>query len=303
MKTRKVIHSFVVLSVLLGLVMTNTAFADNNGQNDPQNKPAKTVNNGWNNAWNSMWNNLTHRGDNKDMKKMNGISGTVSSVSGNTLTVSIVTRKDMRDSEVRSTTTRQDLGTSSRPEFNKDMRPQLATSTTVVYTVDATNAKIFSGRSTTTVSGIVAGDMVFVQGQTTAQNVVANLILVEKAKTPKQDNKDNKNVTIQGDGQPVVAGTISAISTSTLTVKNNSNVVYTVDLTNAKLFQDNKVASSSDLTVGDEVVVQGTINGTSITASTVIDQNGKGGKDAGKPESKKGFFGNLGGFFSKLFGF
>ena len=142
------------------------------------------------------------------------------------------------------------FGTSTKPVFNDiKMRPELATSTTVLYTVDATNAKIYVGRATTTVSSIVAGDMIWVQGKVTGQNVAANLIMIMTVRPPK--NEPRKNEPFTGDGQPVVAGQISSISTSTLTITNSGNVSYTVDMTGAKIFEGNKTASSSDMAVGD----------------------------------------------------
>lgn len=95
-------------------------------------------------------------------------------------------------------------------------------------------------------------------------------------------------------------GSVSVVSTSTLTVT-SSNITYTVDVTTAKILQANNASSTiSNITVGDKVLVQGTVNGTSITASSVIDQN------QSNPASKnkvQGFFKSIGSFFSKWFRF
>ncbi len=308
MKTKKLLNSFVVLSVLFGLVMANTALANDNGQNNSQNKPEKVNNNGG--FLGGLWNgflNRTKASGNSNAERANIISGMVSSVSGNTITVSVVERKLLNVPANRyfGTSTRQEygsstkpmFGTSTRPEFNKNMKPEISTST-VLYSVDATNAKIYEGRATTTVSNIAVGDVIWVQGKVTDQNVAAKVILVmAKNPIPKKGNEGKNNQFI-GDGQPIVAGTISSISASSLTITNSGNNTYTVDITSAKIFEGNKTASSSDLAVGDAVVVQGTVNGTSITASSVIGQNAK----AEKGESM-GFFGSIGSFFSRLFKF
>lgn len=326
MKTKKILNSFVVLSLLLGLVMTNaaTAFANGSGQDNSQNKSEKA--NGVPGGFlGGLWNSIMHRQD-VNKKEMQFIYGTVSSVSGNTINVSVTEKKLLNVPQKRAfgTSTRPEYGTSTRPdymygtnteqfgtstwpgygtgtkpEFNRNMRPELlATTTTIVYTIDATNAKIYEGRATTTVSNIAVGNMVWVQGKVTGENVTANVIMVMAIPTPKVGDKGNKNNQLTGDGQPVVAGTISSVSSTTIIITNSGSSTYTVDITNAKVFEGNKVASSSALSVGDAVVVQGAVNGTSITASTVIGQNEPAGKEA-----PKGFIGSIGSFFSRLFKF
>jgi len=114
---------------------------------------------------------------------------------------------------------------------------------------------------------------------------------------------------IQGNGQPVIAGTVSAISGSTLTVNTASNIQYTVDAANAKFVKGPNTIALSDVIVGDPVVVQGVTNGTAITASFVIDQahsapaSGTAGNPAFKPHGNSDFFGQIGSFFKHLFGF
>jgi len=112
---------------------------------------------------------------------------------------------------------------------------------------------------------------------------------------------------IQGNGQPVVAGTVSAINGDSLTVTNKSNVTYTVDATNAKVVQGQSTVSLSSVSIGDSVIIQGTTNGTSIVASSVIDQKAPAqtvaNGSATAPKKNLGFFGSIGNFFSHIFGF
>lgn len=208
-----------------------------------------------------------------------GVFGTVASVSGNTLTVTSTGRMGFRASTTPTTT----------------------------YTVDATNAVVMKNNATSSVSSIVVGDMVSVQGTVTGTNVVATKIndgLVRGKGTPGQPNPNGgQNLSgIVGNGEPVVAGTISTITGSTITITNKSNVAYTVDATNAKISKGNASSSISNLTVGDSVLVQGTVNGNSITATTVLDQTNPSSTSTNN-QGPKGFFGGIGQFFMHLFGF
>ena len=112
---------------------------------------------------------------------------------------------------------------------------------------------------------------------------------------------------VAGNGQPIVGGAITAISGNTLTVTNKSNVTYAVDATSANFLQGSATIAISGVKVGDTVVVQGTVNGTSVTASTVIDQGQQAAAGATGTTPKRGgiggFFGGIGSFFSHLFGF
>ncbi len=218
-----------------------------------------------------------------------GVFGSVSAISGDTLTV-----------------TSKGFG-------------QHATTTT--YMVDATNATVTKNGSASSVSAIAVGDSVMVQGTVSGTNVIAKTI---RDGIPQLKGRDSDNdwsghatstmphkpmpmgPTIAGNGEPVVGGTISAINNSTITLTNKSNVTYTVDASSALVSKGNATSSVSSLAVGDNVLVQGTVNGTSITASTIIDQGAP--KTAGN-DGKPGFmgigniFGGLGAFFHHLFGF
>ena len=121
------------------------------------------------------------------------------------------------------------------------------------------------------------------------------------------------NPQIQGNGEPVVAGTVTAVSGSTITLTNSGNVTYTIDATNSKFSTRNVQGTStiSNISVGDRVIAQGVVNGTSVTASLVIDQgnatqnnNQPGENNDGQVKGNGGgFFGSIGNFFKRLFGF
>lgn len=219
------------------------------------------------------------RGQGMGMSKQS-LFGTVSAVSGNTITV---------------------LGHSG---------PGKSTATTT-YTVDATNAKVTKNNVVSTVSAIAVGDTVGVQTQAaiTGTNVVATTIRDGIMARPGmgfgrgqgQGSTGTTTSPITGNGQPIVAGKISSVSGSTISIVNSSNVTYTVDASNAKIVQGNTTASVSNLNTGDTIIVQGTVNGTSIVASSVIDQTKPA--TSGQTSSHPSFFGGIGQFFMHLFGF
>ena len=220
------------------------------------------------------------------------VVGTVSSISGNTI---VVTRKN----------------------FGRGATSTSTDSTQV--SVDATNAKIMKSGTTGTIASIVVGDTVVVQGTMSGTSVVATTIndgvmrggpgKMDKAKTGNKSNSKLPDIT--GNGQPVVAGTISTITGTTLNITNKSNVSYTVDATNAKITKGPDTATISNLAVGDNVIVQGTVNGNAVVASSVIDQTrpSNGATSSATttgtttPPESHGFFGGIGSFFAHLFGF
>ncbi|MFA5048155.1 MAG: DUF5666 domain-containing protein [Patescibacteria group bacterium] len=211
-----------------------------------------------------------------------GVVGTVATISGTTLTVN----------------GRQSFGTSTA---------------SVVYTIDGANATVVKNNATSTFSSITVGDTIFVQGTISGTSVTATSICDGMKGGPKGENPGEKRghnssstPPIQGNGQPVIAGTISAVSGSALTVSAKSGIQYSVDATTAKIVKGQTVITVSNIAVGDPVVVQGATNGTSVVASSIIDQARPvtAGTAAGnKSPVHSGIFGQIGGFFKHLFGF
>ena len=219
-----------------------------------------------------------------------GVFGTVASVSGNIITIN----------------GRTGFGT---------------TTPTVTYSVDATNATVRKNNATSTVASIVVGDTISVRGTVTGINVVATSINdgvmgangIKHPGTLGQGTNGKpwtatSTAQVIGNGQPVVAGTVSVVNGTTLTVTTTSNVTYTVDASGAKVLQGQNVTTSlSSIVVGNKVLVQGTVNGTSITASTVIDQslpaNAGAQNHATGMGQPRGFMASIGQFFMHIFGF
>jgi hypothetical protein len=176
--------------------------------------------------------------------------------------------------------------------------------TATTYTVDASNATVTKNNAASTVSGISAGDTIMVQGTVNGTSVTAKTI---------RDGVTQP--AIQGNGEPVVAGSVTAISENTITITNKSNITYAVDATNAKFVVAGVTGPTiSNVAVGDNLVIQGTVNGTNVTASSVIDQkpaansntSNQGNGQQPKPGIMGGIghmFGGIGNFFKHMFGF
>jgi hypothetical protein len=113
---------------------------------------------------------------------------------------------------------------------------------------------------------------------------------------------------IQGNGQPIVGGTVSSISGATFSITNKSNATYSIDASHATVVKAGATSSVSNIATGDAVLVQGTINGTAVTATSVIDHGAvpvppQGSGSNAQRGMTGGFFGAIGGFFHNLFGF
>ena len=211
---------------------------------------------------------------------MRGVHGTVSAISGNTITITETNPKD---------------------------------STTQTYTVDATNAKVMKDGAVSTVSAIAVGDTVMADGTTNGTSVTAKMVFDGKMMarpmgmaTGTGPGTMNSMSAITGDGQPVIVGTVTTVSGSTITLTNKSNATYTIDATNAKFTKMGATtATIANVTTGDTVLVQGAINGNSVTATSVIDQGvapAASTSTSGNPTPQKmGFLNRISSFFARLF--
>ena len=266
-------------------------------------------------AWNG---NSSHSGmPGGRMGMQPGVFGTVTAINGTTLTVS--------GKQGRSFGGAPSSNTSGTPTQTTPAAP--VAPATVVYTVDASNATVRKNNATSTVASIVVGDTVAVRGTVSGTSVTATSISDGVMSMTRGGNGGRGGPggmgsstrptsmpasPITGNGQPVIAGSVSAISGNTLTVTNKSNVTYTVDVTNAKIVQGQATITISSVAVGDNVIIQGAVSGTSVTASSVIDQKaGQQGTAApggvngtsSSPAPRGGIFGAIGSFFSHIFGF
>ena len=215
-----------------------------------------------------------------------GVVGTVASINGTTITVTSVNRMGM--------------GRGGQDGQTPNTTPS-ATPAPVTYTIDASSATVMKAGVASTVSAITVGDTVMVQGTVTGTNVVAKTI---RDGIPAKVQKPTPTPVIIGNGQPIIAGTISAINGSALTITNKSNVTYTVDASQAKVESKGVLSTLSTVAIGDNVVIQGTVNGTSVTAYSVTDQGiTPTTQTTGTPQARGNMFSGIGQFFKHLFGF
>ena len=224
------------------------------------------------------------------------VAGTVTAINGNIITVS-----------------------SAMP-----MGPQTSNTTTttpVTYTIDATNAKVDTNRTASTVANITVGNFVAAEGTLTGTNLVAKAVHfsttapVMGAKGERGNGKNEASDTNggaesammpEGNGQPIIGGTVTAVNGNSVTITNKSNVAYTLDITSAKVTKLGQASTAASVVVGDAVTAQGSINGTTVTAATLMDHGVPPTATQTTTDTQakpKGFFGKVGGFFGHLFGF
>ncbi len=140
------------------------------------------------------------------------------------------------------------------------------------YTVDASNAAVKtvtegSAPTTGALSDLAVGDQVGVRGTVSGTSVVATEII---------EGGGFKGTDFKGMGRgdhgrgPGVTGTVSAVNGSTITITGKDGTSYTVNAGSATV-QKMVTGSLSDVTVGDTIGVQGTVSGTSVTATSIMD--------------------------------
>jgi preprotein translocase subunit YajC len=122
------------------------------------------------------------------------------------------------------------------------------------YTVDISDADIRGG-------SIETNDRVYVQGATNGLNIVATLVINGKTADATPSDEDKRMA---------IAGTVTAKSGTTLTVLSRNGTTYKVAAANATIWaRQDKEASIDDIDVGDAVVVQGSVSGSSATATKI----------------------------------
>lgn len=186
-------------------------------------------------------------------------------------------------------------------ESNKKLDPNnKSNSETVTYTVDASDATFYEGSDEVDIDSVEEDDTIIIEGTISGTEVTATKIRIGELKS-------GNDFSVDGTGEPIVVGTVTDIDTDneTITIENNSDVTYTVDLSDATLSKDGETITISDISEDDVVLVQGEIDDDEITASSLTiqtkDNNGQGLENGNG--QKTGFFKKIGSFFSDLFGF
>lgn len=164
-----------------------------------------------------------------------------------------------------------------------------------VYTVDEKNASVTKitqsaagAKPTTsaiTVSQIAVGDILVVTGTASSTNITASKIIDGAFIGRHKENLQNEN---RLGFKPAALGKVTAINGNVITLSGRdfatkSNTTYTVDAANATITKLNPPAakgskptstpiSISQISVGDMLIVQGTVPGTTIQATTIRDR-------------------------------
>lgn len=158
--------------------------------------------------------------------------GKVTAVSGSTITIS-----DMKDSTTYTVDASGATVTKHNPPASEGGQP---TDTTV------------------SVSDIQVGDMIAVYGTANGTQVTATSIDVGMFGRPR------------GGMMPGVHGKVSAVNSSAITVTGDDGKTYTIDTSGATASKIETI-SVSDIQVGDSVGIDGTVNGTDVSAKRIMD--------------------------------
>lgn len=147
----------------------------------------------------------------------------------------------------------------------------------------------------------------------------------------EQNNRGDRPMPGQGfeTRRPAVTGTITKIDGATITIESISfgkninktdtetdtadktktpeTVTYTIDANKATFYKDGVESKISEIIVGEKIMVEGTVDGTTVTATKVhegnlnqanFDQN----KNVNKVKINNGFWSRIGNFFGRMFG-
>lgn len=166
------------------------------------------------------------------------------------------------------------------------------------YAVVADGAKIYQGSSAKTVADIKIGDTILVDGSISGTSILAIRILNTDRDKNIPDNNEWKNF------KSGIVGEVTAVNGNILTVSAKSGTSYTVNTSGAKLQKEQGVAINlSDIKVGDSVLIQGSVSGTTVTASNVFDVEATAQKIEDRKDNGNhyGFFHRLGLWFGGIF--
>ncbi len=158
----------------------------------------------------------------------------------------------------------------------------------VSYVIDASSAKIMRDRNTNiSLSDVKIGDSLVIMGTVSGTSVSASTIFDGIPKFLSAKNGGLRNM--RG-----VAGSVTSISGTNITVEGKNGTHYIVDVSGAEILKiagkTRTATSVLDLAVGDTVLVKGTVTDTTVVAKKVLD-----GKLPIRPfRHARGFNGNFG---------
>lgn len=133
------------------------------------------------------------------------------------------------------------------------------------FTVETSGATFMKAGASASLSSFAVGDYVRAVGTVNGTNVTATKI----TDAPQGMGKGERGMGRHGKG-PGVMGEVTALNGSTITVKGMNGTSYSVDAGSAKV---KRVVdgSLSDIQVGDRIGVHGTVSGTTVMATNIMD--------------------------------
>jgi hypothetical protein len=236
--------------------------------------------------------------------------GTVTAISGNTITLLDQDFGKTAGSSTASNTSTTYTIDASKATIQKVSAPVSPVPATTGST-SATKTKPSRPTPTTiTISQIAVGDHLVVQGTVSGTNITATTITDGMFM-----NGFGHGPGMPGKGFNGTFGTVTAINGDTITLNSktfskaasgsaptSTSVTYTIDATNAtiqKIITPTPVSTGtkpaksapqtitvSQIAVGDNLMVQGTVSGTSITATKITDGTILGGRGFGHGQRK-----------------
>ncbi len=135
------------------------------------------------------------------------------------------------------------------------------------FTVETSGATFTKAGATASLSSFAVGEYVRAEGTLNGTNVTATTV----SDAPGMGmGKGGHGMGGRHGKGPGVMGQVSAVNGSTITVTSMDGTSYTVDAASAKV-QRFVTGSLSDIAVGDRIGVHGTVSGTTITATNIMD--------------------------------
>ena len=133
---------------------------------------------------------------------------------------------------------------------------------TATYTVTAGSATFTKNGATATIADIKVGDTIAVEGTVSGTNVTATKVM------DGMPPHGMRHAPLGNDG------TVTAINGTTITMQEEADeggAIYSVDASKATFVAKGVGGTIADIKVGNKIMVHGTVNGTSVTATEIMD--------------------------------
>lgn len=127
------------------------------------------------------------------------------------------------------------------------------------YTIQSSGATFEKDGASASLSSITVGSHVMAEGTLSGTTLTATKVMSGKGPGGHGHGRD-----------PGVMGEVTAVDGSTITVTGKNGTSYTVNAGSAEV-KKMVAGALSDIAVGDTIGVQGTVSGTSVTATTIMD--------------------------------